>query len=117
VIENFVAAKLTFNEKYENNIVSWSGYYAEVKNKNQGFGLFETDHYMNLLVKMSPTESTNYPDLVLSIGSSYYNQNKAMFNGLKKGDGLDFRGVLVGQGTEFKMHHIRAMSVKKNGTF
>jgi hypothetical protein len=34
VIENFVAAKMNFNEKYENNIVSWSGYYADVKSKS-----------------------------------------------------------------------------------
>lgn len=40
-----------------------------------------------------------------------------MLNGLKKGDGLDFTGVLVGQGTEFKMHHLHAQKIRKNGTF
>lgn len=117
VIENFVATKLVFNEKYENNVVSWSGFYADVKNKNQGFSLFDNDHYMSILVKMSPSESTIFPDLVLSIGSQFYNSNKSMLNGLKKGDGLDFKGVLVGQGTEFKMHHLHGLSVKKNGQF
>lgn len=33
VIENYVAAKMAFNEKYENNIVNWSGFFAEIKSK------------------------------------------------------------------------------------
>lgn len=40
-----------------------------------------------------------------------------MLKGLKKGDGIDFSGVLVGQGTEFKMHHLHGKSMSKNGTF
>ena len=57
---------------------------------------------------MSPSESTVFPDLVLSVGSTYYNENKKMLDSLKKGDGIDFKAVLVGQGTEFKMHHLHA---------
>ena len=33
VIENFVHTKMVFNDRYENNIVSWSGFYAETKEK------------------------------------------------------------------------------------
>jgi hypothetical protein len=70
VIDNYVHAKLQFNEKYENNIVKWSGYYADTKAKQRGgFGLFSNDHHLSILVKMSPTESEIFPDLVLSIGS------------------------------------------------
>ena len=117
MIENFVAAKMSFNEKYENNVVSWSGYYADVKSKSQGFSLFDNDHYMSLLVKMSPSESQIFPDLVLSISTSFYNENKGIIMNMRKGDGIDFKGVLVGQGTEFKMHHLHAKSLRKNGTF
>lgn len=117
MIENFVAAKMSFNEKYENNVVSWSGYYADVKSKSQGFSLFDNDHYMSLLVKMSPSESQVFPDLVLSISTSFYNENKGIIMNMRKGDGIDFKGVLVGQGTEFKMHHLHAKSLRKNGTF
>ena len=31
VIENQVHAKMQFNTKYENNLVNWTGYYAETK--------------------------------------------------------------------------------------
>jgi len=117
VIDNFVAAKMAFNENYENNVVSWSGYFVEVKNKQQGISLFENEHFMSLLVKMSPSESEQFPDLVLSVSSSLYNENKGMLKSLKKGDGLDFKGALVGQGTEFKMHHLHGKSLAKNGQF
>ena len=112
-----MAAKLAFNEKYENNVVSWNGYYADVKQKHQGFSLFNNDHYLSILVKMSPSESDLFPDLVLSVSSVYYNENKEMLDGLKKGDGIDFKGVLVGQGTEFKMHHLHSKLIEKNGNF
>jgi hypothetical protein len=117
VIENFVAAKMNFNEKYENNIVSWSGYFADIKNKSQGFSLFDNDHFMSLLVKMSPSESQVFPDLVLSLSTSFYNENSSMIKSLRKGDGIDFKGVLIGQGTEFKMHHLHGKTLRKNGTF
>lgn len=96
MIENYVAAKLAFNEKYENNVVSWEGFYADVKQKHQGIGLFYNDHYLSILVKMSPSESDLFPDLVLSVSSVYYNENKEMLDSLKKGDGINFKGVLVG---------------------
>ena len=31
VIDNSVHTKIIFNEKYENNVINWSGYFAEVK--------------------------------------------------------------------------------------
>lgn len=109
---------MTFNEKYENNIVSWSGYYAEVKAKQQSsFNLFNNDHHLSILVKMSPTESQIFADLVLSVSSNYYYENKEMLDSLKKGDGIDFKAVLVGQGTEFKMHHLHSHTITKNNTF
>ena len=109
---------MTFNEKYENNIINWSGYFAEVKSKQQsGFNLFDNDHHLSILVKMSPSESQIFADLVLSVSSSFYRENKKMLDALKKGDGIDFEAVLVGQGTEFKMHHLHAKNINKNNTF
>jgi len=60
---------------------------------------------------MSPSESTIFADLVLSISTEVYNKNKQLFDGLRKGDGIDFQAVLVGLGNEFKMHHLHAKDV------
>ena len=54
MIENQVHAKMQFNEKYENNIVNWKGYYAELKAKQRGLVLFGTDHHLYMLIKMDP---------------------------------------------------------------
>jgi len=58
---------MVFNEKYENNVVNWDGYFAEVKSKQRGIYLFGNDHYLSLLIKMSPSESSIFADLVLSV--------------------------------------------------
>jgi hypothetical protein len=31
IIENSVHTKILWNEKYENNVVTWEGFYADVK--------------------------------------------------------------------------------------
>lgn len=33
VLENQVHTKVVFNDRYENNIVTWTGYFAEAKPK------------------------------------------------------------------------------------
>merc|ERR1712060_19787 len=103
------------NDKYENNVINWSGYFAEVKKKQTPLFWFNNDHHLSVLIKMSPSESPIFADLVLSISTETYNANKAMFDGLRKGDGLDFEAVLVGLGNEFKMHHLHAKRVSQNG--
>lgn len=117
MIENFVHTKMVFNDKYENNVVRWSGYFAEVKAKQVPLFFFSNEHHLSMLIKMSPSESAIFADLVLSISTDLYNKNKAMIDGLRKGDGLDFEAVLVGLGNEFKMHHLHAKSIVKNNTF
>jgi hypothetical protein len=70
IVENNVHARNVFNQKYENNQVAWRGYYAETK---QGSGaqlpFIQSDHAQNILIKMKPSESVLYPDLVLSVSS------------------------------------------------
>ena len=114
VIENFVHTKMVFNDKYENNIISWSGYFAEVKEKQKSFFGFNNEHHLSILVKMEPSESSIFADLVLSVSSVAYEADKVFYDSLRKGDGLDFEATLVGLGNEFKMHHLKAKRVTKN---
>lgn len=48
--------------------------------------MFGSDHYLSILIKMKPSESAIFADLVLSISSDLYYKKKDMFDGLKKGD-------------------------------
>ena len=115
IIDNYIHSKLIFNEKYENNRVSWEGYFAEVKQRQKNVIGWGNPYALSILVKMDPTESTQYADLVLSIPHSLYQRNKSAFDSLKKGDGISFDAALVGLGNEFKMHHLRCESLEKNG--
>jgi len=114
VVENYVHARSVFNKKYESNIVEWYGYYAETKQTN-ALPFFSSDHAINVLVKMWPTESSLYPDLVLSIGSELLHRKKDMFKSLKKGDHIKYRAVIMNLGNEFKMHHFHAIDIEKTG--
>ncbi len=68
IVENSVHARSIFNRKYERNIVTWRGYFAEAK-QQQSLPFFPSEHAYNVLVKMVPSESALYPDLVLSVAS------------------------------------------------
>ena len=115
VIENFVHTKMVFNDKYENNIISWSGFFAEIKEKQKSLFGMNNEHHLSILVKMEPSESSIFADLVLSVSTVMYNANKEFYDGLRKGDGIDFDAVLVGLGNEFKMHHLHAKKIRLNG--
>jgi len=83
VIENSVHTKIVWNENYENNIVEWQGYFADIKYRNRGFLFSHIEP--NILVKMEPSESTMFADLVLTVPESIYKDNKEMIDALKKG--------------------------------
>jgi hypothetical protein len=99
-----------FNDKYENNVINWSGYFAEVKIRQQGLFWFGGKE-LNILVKMDPSESTIFADLVLTVPAPIYSKSKSLFDSLKKGTGISFEGTMLNMGNEFKMHHVRAHDV------
>ena len=65
---------------------------------------------MSILVKMDPSESDNFADIVLSISSLAYSNNEDTISKLTKGDHLKFRAKIRTMGNEFKLHHLRLES-------
>lgn len=116
VVENNVHARNLFNQKYESNIVSWRGYYAESKNTG-ALPFIGGDHAMNVLIKMQPSESPLYPDLVLSLNQKTLSNKKDLLKSLKKGDELWFKAHFVTLGNEFKLHHLHTVDFDKTGGF
>ena len=71
---------MIFNEKYENYKIEWEGYYTDTKRKQQPlFAWGDNRHEVSILVKMDPSESNVFADLVLSVSSGLYKKNKSMF--------------------------------------
>jgi hypothetical protein len=62
---------------------------------------------MSILVKMNPSESDTFADIILSISNAAYQNNKKTIDDLAKGDHLKFRAKIRSMGNEFKLHHLR----------
>jgi hypothetical protein len=75
----------------------------------------QSDHALNILIKMMPSESVLYPDLVLSVSSRQLNEKKSLIQSLQKGDELMFKAIVVSLGNEFKMHHLHLIDFEKTG--
>ena len=76
---------MVYNDKYENNVVNWSGYFADVKKKDKNLLGLSDEHYLTIFVKMEPSESSIFADLVLSLSTAMYEKNKDFYDLLKKG--------------------------------
>ncbi len=73
-MENYVRARSLFNRKYENNQVLWTGVVAGLIEGGKGDPvewLVGQVHKKKIMIKMTPSESTMYADLVLSVSSSF----------------------------------------------
>ena len=46
------------------------------------------------MVKMSPTESEVYADLVISVSSVQYERKKERYDSMKKGDEIEFSKLI-----------------------
>ena len=68
-----------------------------------------------MLIKMQPTESDKFADIVLSVSTAVYEKNKAFYDSLVKGDELDFKARVISMGNEFKMHHLHGIETSKTG--
>jgi hypothetical protein len=116
VVENNVHARNIFNHKYEQNEVSWKGYFADTKQSSGNpLPFVQSDHAINILVKMMPSESVLYPDIVLSVSSKYLAENQALIKSLEKGDEIVFDAKIMTLGNEFKMHHLHLLNFEKTG--
>lgn len=92
IIENSVHTKILWNDKYENNVVRWQGYFADVKMRNKGFIFADVEP--NILIKMEPSESTVFADLVVTVPYELYKSKKPMIDNLKKGQGVSFEATI-----------------------
>ena len=78
--------------------------------------MFANNNYMSILVKMDPSESENFADIVLSISQEGYKNNKKALDGLVKGDHLKFKAKIKTMGNEFKLHHLHLMDGEPGST-
>ena len=79
IVENYVHARSVFNRKYESNIVEWTGFFIESRSPKHLSAISQivgSEHFMNVIVKMSPSESELYPDIALSLSTKVFSHIK-----------------------------------------
>ena len=109
IIENQVHALHEFTQIYQNNIVDWDGYYIDTKYKHKTYSIIGSEYFMSILIKMDPSESESFADVVLSISQEAYKHNKDVLDALEKGDHLVFKAKMKTMGNEFKLHHLKLL--------
>jgi len=66
MIENSAKANVKFNDKYFKRIINWKGHFinAFANLPFMGMGV-NIEHYININVRMTPSESLSNPDLFM----------------------------------------------------
>ncbi len=64
------------------------------------------------MIKMQPSESMIYPDLVLSVPPKLTSSLNNLIESFNKGDEIQFTGKFIALGNEFKMHHMEIVEVE-----
>lgn len=100
----------SFLKKYYGKIVSWDGYLVKA-NINQGW--FPGEHAAILLIKMQPTESEIYADLILTFNENDFKLNKRIIASLDRGDRLAFNATLMAVADEETIHHLHGHQIQK----
>ena len=87
VISNSLRANDIFKRKYKNNYVNWSGYFIAkgAPKYSQSESYTRYNSYINVLVKMEPSETEKDPDIILAFTKEYYDKNIQFVESLQNG--------------------------------
>lgn len=110
IIKNKEKVFEDFSIKYYNKVVSWEGYLMKASLNS---GWFQGEHSGILFVKMNPTESEIYPDLVLTMNEEDLERCKFELTKLNRGDKFAFNATLVKAADEETLHHLHGHQVDK----
>jgi hypothetical protein len=113
IIENTARAQEIFNRKYHKKVVEWKGYFIDAKiNKLNPFD-YNPYHYLNLGIRMLPSESLKGADLILDINESKYSSYINFLSGLSSGTPVKFRASFEALGNEWRPHHLQMIKLEK----
>ena len=76
-------------------------------------GWLAGEHAATLLVKMQPSESEIYADLLLTLNQADFANNKQTIISLERGDQFAFNATLIKVADEESIHHLHAHQMLK----
>lgn len=110
IIRDKENVQLIFAQLYYGKVVNWDGYLMKAS-INEGW--FQGQHAAVLLVKMQPSESDIYADLVLTMSQEDFLLSKDQIVLLDRGSHFSFNATLTAVGDEEAIHHLHAHGIYK----
>jgi hypothetical protein len=99
-----------FSQKFYGKVVYWDGYLVKAS-INEGW--LSGEHTAVLLIKMHPTESEIYADIVLTLNRESYQLNKEVILKLLRGSHLSFNATIMEVADEDSIHHLHGHELEK----
>ncbi len=110
MVENAAKGIEIFQRKYYKKKINWKGYFISAF-VHRIAGFVDSEHLVNLNIRMIPSETIKEQDLILSLNrESYYK----LFNELKllkTGSPIQFNAIFEEIGDEWKPHHLHLLNL------
>lgn len=107
-LSNSLKANKKFKEKYQDQIVTWHGYFIALENT-----ILDYEYQYLLTVKMKPTESKpNIPDIYLKFNDNLYNKYSEKILSRVLGSEMIYKAKYLAIGDEFKAHEFEMLGIE-----
>jgi len=104
------------NKYLEKTVINWKGYVIRVEDYRNGLYNF-MHHALVIPVKMSPSESEFFPDIILALDSEITNKLLDEILSFDKGMQISFNATIISLGHDRKTRHMHVTGLKKESEF
>jgi len=100
----------------EKTVINWRGYVIRVEDYRNSLYSF-MHHALVIPLKMTPSESEFFPDVILALDSEVANSLNDMILSLNKGTEVSFNATIINLGHDRKTRHMHVIDMKKESGF
>ena len=111
MVENAAKGIEIFQRKYYKKKINWKGYFISAFIQRIA-GFVDSEHLVNLNIRMIPSETIKEQDLILSLNRENYNKFLNELKLLKTGSPIQFEAIFEEIGDEWKPHHLHLVNIK-----
>ena len=111
MVENAAKGIEIFQRKYYRKKINWKGYFISAFIQRIA-GFVDSEHLVNLNIRMIPSETIKEQDLILSLNRENYNKFLNELKLLKTGSPIQFEAIFEEIGDEWSPHHLHLVDIK-----
>jgi len=100
----------------EKTVINWRGYVIRVEDFRNSLYSF-MHHALVIPLKMTPSESEFFPDVILALDSEIANSLNDMILSLNKGTEVSFNATIINLGHDRKTRHMHVVDMRKESGF